>query len=192
MVQPLTDLFYGSGDAHVRRACVAALTELADDTAEGEAPKPLLDALSDADPAVVLQGIFALHYFPDGRALEPLCRFIESRANVLYNENAMSTLRKLGDERAVPALAGVLFDTANTFDQSFGTAATALGQCGTRGFDMLVKAVDHPDARVRLAAVVGLDTSGDARAGAYLDRLQSDSDERVRNRAKVRMGKPWW
>jgi HEAT repeat protein len=89
LVQPLTELFYATSQASVRSACVAALTELAED---GTAPTPLFDALSDSDAGVILAGIFALQYFPDPRAVEPLCKFIESGANLLFNESAMSQL----------------------------------------------------------------------------------------------------
>jgi HEAT repeat protein len=189
LVPRLVALFYRSKDPAVRCACVSGLTEYAED---GDAPAPLFDALSDPDPSVFLQGVFALHYFPDPRALDPLCRFIESRTNVLYNENAMSRLGQMGDDRAVPALVGVLLDTSNTFDQSFGSAGSALGRCGPRGVDALIAALDHPDPRVRRAAVVGLDTSGDIRAAAHLDRMESDPDATVRERARVRLGKPPW
>jgi cell wall assembly regulator SMI1 len=91
VVEPLTDLFYSSADANVRSVCVQALTELAGD---GKAPTPLIDALSDAVPGVVLSGIFALEYFPDSRALEPLCRFVQSRRNVLFSENAIRSSDK--------------------------------------------------------------------------------------------------
>ena len=110
-----------------RRRCTGSLRGCLTELAEaGNAPTPLLDALSDADPGVVLSGIFALTYFPDDRALEPLCRFVESHRNVLFSENAMSQLGEMGNPKAVPTLAGVLLDTNNEFDQSFATAAIAL------------------------------------------------------------------
>jgi hypothetical protein len=185
LVATLTDLFNTTADAEVRSACVQALTELADD---GTAPAPLFAALSDPSPGVVLSGMFALTYFPDARALDPLCRFIESRANVLYSETAMQRLRKMGDERAVPTLVGVLLDTKNTFDQSFGTAGIALGQCGKRGFEALAAALSHEDPRVRFGTVVGLDVSGDPRSTALLDQMEQDPDPHVFQRAKMRMG----
>jgi HEAT repeat protein len=185
-VKPLVDLFYASINTDVRSTCVAGLYHLCPD---GPAPAPLLDSLSDSDPGVVLNGIFALHYFPNPLAVEPLCRFIESRVNVLFNENAMSALGEIGDERAVPVLVGVPLDTADKFDQSFGTAALALSSLGSAGFDALVAAVKHPDRRVRRAVAVGLDVSGDPRAGDYLDELESDPDPDVAARAKIRMGK---
>jgi len=49
--------------------------------------------------------------------------------------------------------------------------------------------LDHADARVRLAAVVGLDVSGDPRAPALLDGMASDPDETVRRRAGHRTGR---
>ena len=185
LIQPLVDLFQVSSDAQVRAACVSGLTELAKD---GAAPAPLLAALSDSHPGVVLSGIFALTYFPDKRAIEPLCRFIESRENVLFNENAMSQLGEMGDARAVPTLLSVLLDTANPHDQSFGTAALALARCGPSGFEALKTAHGHDDPRVRFAAVVGLDISGDPRAEPLLEESKTDMDPHVRNRANMRMG----
>ena len=185
LVEPLTELFNSSDDADVRSVCVQALTELAED---GRAPTPLIDALSDAEPGVVLSGIFALTYFPDNRALEPLCRFVESRRNVLFSENAMSQLGEMGNPKAVPTLLGVLLDTNNELSQSFGTAAIALARCGQAGFEALVSALENEDPRIRRAAVVGLDVSGNEESGVYLDRALTDPDADVRQRAKVRMG----
>ncbi len=183
LVGQLADLFRDSQDAAVRAACISALTELAEDD---QPPAAFLEALSDADPGVVLTGISALTYFPDSRAVEPLCRFIDSRVNALFNESAMSQLGEMGNERAVPTLLNVLLDVDNEFDQSFGTAAIALAQCGSAGFDALVKAHAHEDPRIRLAAVVGLDVSGNPKAKSLLEQSANDSDSRVRDRARIR------
>jgi hypothetical protein len=185
LVQPLVDLFRATPDPSVRCACVAGLTELAEGP---EAPAPLLAALSDPVPDVVLQGIFALTHFPDIRAFEPLCRFVESDAHILMREGAIGHLGKMGDERAVPILAKILLDTKNEHNQTFDYTALALAGCGSKGFDVLAAAVGHEDARIRHAVAVGLDCSGDSRAGPYLDRLASDPDPQVRERAKQRIG----
>lgn len=185
LVKVLSELFYASRDADVRSACIQGITEMAE---KGTSPAPLFDALSDPDPGVVLSGIFALSDFPDARAVDPLCKFIESGINALINENAMSRLGQMRDERAVPTLTKVLLDTKNKFDQNFGTAGIALGGCGPRGFEALASALSHGDARVRLAAVVGLDVSGERRATALLDRMKRDPDPKVRQRAAIRMG----
>ena len=186
LVPILTGLFYSAEDMNVRGACVAALTEMAEDSPP---PAPLLDALSDDNEEVVQQGIFALHYFPNPLALDPLCRFIESRADILSRESAVSALGEMGDDRAVPALAHMLFDTSNRFDQCFASAAIALGRCGPKGFEVLMPALKHADSRVRHAAVVGVDISGDSRTKELLDRMAADADQKVRERAKVRTGK---
>jgi hypothetical protein len=183
LVPLLTDLFYSTSDASVRSACVVGLMELAE---EGTSPAPLFDALSDASPDVVLAGISALAHFPDARAVEPLCRFIESGVKVLVYA-AMSRLEEMGDDRAVPTLVKVLLDTRNSFNQR--VAGGALARCGPRGFEALAAALGHADPRVRLGAVVGLDVSGDARAGPLLDQMASDPDPRVRERARMRMGR---
>ncbi len=94
----------------------------------------------------------------------------------------------MADERAVPTLRDVLLDTNNALDQTFARAAIALARCGSAGFDVLAAAHGHADARVRYAAVVGLDVSGDPRAAPLLDSSAADPDEGVRNRARVRMG----
>lgn len=185
LVQSLSQLFYSSPDHDVRATCVQGITELAED---GTPPGPLFDALSDRDAGVVLSGIFALSYFPDPRACEPLCRFVDSGVDVLFSESAMSALGQLRDERAVPTLEKVLLDTSTTFDQRFGTAAIALAQCGSKGMDALLSASRHGDARVRRAAAVGLDVSGDPRGTVRLDEMESDPDDGVRARAKIRMG----
>jgi HEAT repeat protein len=185
LVPALTDLFYQNTDEDVRSISVQMLAQIAED---GSQPPALFDALSDPGPGVVLSGIFALRDFPDERAWEPLCRFIESRTDVLINKNAISTLGQIGDERAVPTLAGVLFDTGCDFDQTIESAGMALGQCGQAGFDVLEKALRHEDARVRIAAVVGIDISNNPRAGDLLDAMDSDPDEQIRKRARMRMG----
>ncbi len=187
LVPVLVDLFHSSQNTGVRTACVQAISELAD-----EPPTLLFESLSDPDPWVVWSGIAALHDFPNPAALEPLCRFIESRANPLISENAMNALGALGDERAVPTLVGVLLDTSNPHDQSFATAAIALSRCGRKGFEVLVSALNHPDPRVRFAAVVGVDCSGDPDAGELLDRMEADPKPEVRKRAKQRVGRPLW
>ena len=153
----------------------------------------MLASLSDPDPGVVLSAIFALTYLPDPRAVGPLCRFIESGVNELFNENAMSALGELGDPAAVPTLVGVMTDAANPFDQSFASAGIALGRIASPcAVDALVAGLAQADPRVRFAAVVGLDTSGDPRAAELLDRLADDPDERVRRRAGHRTGRPDW
>ena len=187
LVAPLTELFDQSNDANVRAACIAALTEVADDPGDdGRGPAPLLDALSDPDPSVVLQGIFALHYFPDRRAIAPLCKFVNTTDNHLYRESAISHLGIFGDPAAIPALLKVLHDPANQMDQNYASAGIALGQLGGPAVEHLIRALDSPDWRVRHAAVCGLDVSRDARAQKHLERMRNDPDARVSQRAGMR------
>lgn len=182
----LIQLFYRSEFPDVRAACIAGLTELAEDSPPA---KPLLDALSDANPGVVLQGIFALSYFPDERAVEALCRFIESEVNSLFNESAMNQLGAIGDPKAVPTLAKVLFNTGNKLAQTFSTAGYNIGRCGREGVDVLIGALEHADPRIRHAAVVGIAISNDPRADACLKRMKNDPDQTVRQRAATGIGR---
>lgn len=183
----LAQLYYETDSVEVAAACVAGISQWASD---GPGPAPLLESLSHRDPNVAIQGMFALHYFPDPRALEPLCRFIdEGRGHPVYNETAMQHLAKMGDERAVPTIKRVLLKVKTPFPQGISTAGMSLARLGKSGVDALIEARAHEDPRVRLAVAVGLDISGDRRAKRYLDEMLKDPDPKVRERAGNRMGK---
>ena len=186
LVAPLTKLFNSSPHPRVRAMCVKALTVFAED---GQAPLPLLDSLSDPEPGVVLTGMFALRYFPNDQAVEPLCQFVQSRQYDLFSDSAVVNLGRIGDSKAVPTLTAVLMDANHDLDQAYLGAAMALARCGPDGFKPLVSALDHEDPRIRRAAVVGLDISGRDEAKVYLDRALNDPDPNVRERAKNRVGK---
>jgi len=64
----------------------------------------------------------------------------------------------------------------------------ALARCGPAGFDALKSALDHEDWRVRHAAVIGIDVSGNPESKSLLDRMQKDRDARVSSRAEMRTG----
>lgn len=188
LIQPLCDLFYSSPDRDVRSVCVQGLSEFAED---GNPPKPLFDALSDPDPAIVLSGTHALDDFPNPEAWKPLCDFIDSGKNPLVSTSAILALSEMGDERAVPTLTRALLDTDPPLEQNLAFAAQALARCGPPGMQALLDASYNADARIRFAAVVGLDVTGDAAATPRLDELRNDPDPLVSKRAKHRVGKPF-
>jgi HEAT repeat protein len=185
LVQPLTELFNTSEDPDVRQVCIQILTQVSPD---GEAPPVLFQALTDPHAWVVLSGMGALHYFPNPDAMEPLCRFIDSRPE-LGIDQAMGHLGEMADPKAVPTLAGVLLDSETKHDQTFVSAAIALARCGQSGFAVLVSALEHDDPRIRHAAVVGLDVSGNEAAKPYLDKAKNDPDPGVRRRANTCVGR---
>lgn len=185
LIQPLCDLFYSSSDGDVRSVCVQGLSEFAED---GNPPKPLFDALSDPDPGIVLSGTHALDDFPNSEAWKPLCDFIDLQKNPLVSTSAIVALDEIGDERAVPTLTRVLLDSDPPLEQNLAFAAQALARCGPRGMQALFNASFHEDARIRFAAAVGLDISGDAAAEPRLDELENDPDPLVGKRAKHRHG----
>jgi hypothetical protein len=176
----LTRLFYRSEFNDVRGGCVAGLSALAEPSTS---PKPILDALSDADRDIVMQGLFACGYFLGSRGVEPLCRFIESGRDNFLNQLAMTQLSILGDPRAIPTLSKILFNAENGTEETFIKAGNCLGRCGPDGVNSLVPALDHSDPRIRLAAVSGIILSKDPRAPGLLERMKKDPDPRVRKRA---------
>ncbi|HEY7089325.1 MAG TPA: HEAT repeat domain-containing protein [Tepidisphaeraceae bacterium] len=182
LVPKLTEIFNQSKDPQVRAACVAALTEMA----EKFQPPPLFAALSDPDPGVVLQGMFALTYFRDKRAVEPLCRFAESRAP--FWAQAVERLGDFADPRAIPTLVKIITSPEGISDQELNTAAVTLGRFRPDGFAPLAANVNNADPRVRFAVACGLDVSRHPDAAPLLDKLESDPDEKVRKRAQHRVG----
>ena len=188
----LTDLFYRSDEADVRGACVAGLAEFAGDSPFARIsplPTVLLDALSDPERDVSTQVLYAIPYFaPDARAIEPLCRFIESGVNLVFNQHAMLQLGEIGDAKAVPTLARILLNTdaENVMGEGLvGGAGYNLGRCGPSGVDVLIEALDHLDPKIRHAAVVGIAVSNDPRADGLLKRMVKDPDPKVRDRAAI-------
>ncbi len=182
LVPKLTDIFNQSKDPQVRAVCVAALTEMA----EKFQPPPLFAALSDSDPAVVLQGIFALTYFRDKRAVPILCQRVESRAP--FWPQAVERLSDFADPRAIPTLVAVVMAPDGVSDQDLNTTAVTIGRFRPDSFPHLAGKANHPDSRVRFAVACGLDVSRHPDAGALLDKLQSDPDDKVRKRAANRVG----
>jgi HEAT repeat protein len=167
---------------------VQGLSEFADDD---NPPQPLLDALFDPDPGIVLSGAHALADFPNPEAWKPLCDFIDSGKVPVFSTSAILALGEMGDERAVPTLTRVLVDADPPVEQNLAFAAQALARCGADGIKTLLEASYHTDARIRFAAVVGLDVSGEAAATPRLDELQNDPDPLVSKCAKHRVGKPF-
>lgn len=190
LVEPISALFYTSLDNSVRATCIQLLTELAAEPA----PKPLFDALLDSDPDVFLRGVAALSYFPDPRAWEILCNFVE-HGELKVSVHVLAYLVKQHDERIIPLLEKLLLQT--TYDERpqvlreriTHTSAMALAKFGSQGFKILATALKHSDQSIRYAAVVGLAESRDERRTALLDQMVNDTDPHVSQRAKMRVGR---
>ncbi len=184
LAEKLVKIFYASTDPGVRSICISGMANFAP---KGAAPKPLFEALSDPEPGVVLSAIWALRYFPNPNALEPICKFIEANPDSFVGDAAIGYLQEKRDPRSIPSLVRVLFNTETKLAQNLNMAALALGKCGEPGFEQLEQAAVHADARIRFAAACGLDMSGHPRSSAILDKLESDADPNVVKRAKTRI-----
>jgi hypothetical protein len=181
LIEPLTRMFRTSPHADVRNLCVQMITQVAPN---GSTPAAILEAFSDPDARVVLAGIWAHHNFDVRPAFDALCRFVDTTDNPIVKDSAVLALREIADPRAIPVLLRVLHDRHQTFDQLFGTAAYALAAYGTEAVPHFIAALKDADARVRLAAVVGLAQFDDPSIIEHLRPMLADQDESVRTRAE--------
>ena len=121
--------------------------------------------------------------------LEP---FEEGEVDVVVRKAAVATLGKIGDERAVEPLIGVLSDDDWRVRWS---AAEALGKIGDeRAVEPLIEVLsyDDGDENVHEAAAEALGEIGDERTVEPLIGMLSDDNSRVRRNAAGALDKLGW
>ncbi len=151
--------------------------------AEGEtATGPLLDLLTDPDPALRQIAARGLGRIGTERAVEALLRSLaDPDENVRHW--SISALGEIGDPRALEPLTAFLDGDAPTHR---GAAAEALGRIGSPTVvDPLVAALDDPRPWVRAAVVGGLGRIGSSRAVRPLAALLESEAEDVQVRRAV-------
>jgi HEAT repeat protein len=166
--------------AGLERGAVSASAGLAAFGALGSsaALPAVLERLSDSDPMVRAQAIFALYQLldpaqPDGRAVDPLLSAFRARtATAAERAELVRLLGRTGAPRAAPALASVAREA--TAPALASAALSALGDLGPGRFDdVLLAGLEHADGSVRGAAALALRRAGSAAAAAkLLDRLE--------------------
>lgn len=111
-------------DADLCPHCGAPLTE------EGDVTDKFIAALCHPEPTRVGLALDVLSgWMHEARAVQPICDLIERTNDPAILKQAALALGRLGDRRAVPALARLLADESRAFIAR-QSAAEALGQLG--------------------------------------------------------------
>ncbi|MBI3726085.1 HEAT repeat domain-containing protein [bacterium] len=177
--------------AKVRRAIVKALGEFLRDEAAASAVLSVLEG--DRTWLVEAEAAKSLGRIRSERSLALLEKTLERREswNDVIRQGAIDGLAALRDPRALPVVSRWTAYGKDTATRA--AAARALGSLADTGgettrkdaLDRLSELTRDKELRVKIAAVAGLETTGDSRALSPLDVASSrDSDGRVRRLAR--------
>jgi HEAT repeat protein len=195
-------------EPEVRSAACVALGKFADPSTFDEITNVLLDdpmievrqsalhALGDTrDPAAIPYLLEALHdsfwWFEREQAAKDLLTAIEKMGVAVVepliealNDNegtvkkfAAMILGNLGDTRALEELGMTLYDLHHEVSKA---AAEALTKFGSRSVDILMEALNHPEAGIRERAISALGKIKDQRVAPVLIEMLGDPERIVR------------
>jgi len=203
----------------IRKRAVEALGKIRNNQAEG----PLVKMLDDKAPDVrtlAAEALDNIHWKPkteqeriayyiargywdslilsDVSAIESLIAALENES-INTRVNAMITLGKIGDARAIEPLIKILKDKILKDEDVTlrETAAMALGEIGNvRAVEPLIEVLDDANANVRIAAITALGKIGGTRAievfmrvlGYKAPNLYGDRNPEVRKEAAKMLG----
>jgi aminopeptidase N len=181
--------FQGDDHLKVRRAVAAALGELRDDP---EAAAVLARWASEGDPSCFVEGAAALSLgrVRGAQALAVLPKLLERDSfQDVVRARALEGLGATSDERALPILEAAYAGRARFQTRRAAVAAVARLTEGTvqsrRGRELMERALDDRDFRVRMEAASGLVTLQDGRAIPALERAaRVELDGRARRRIR--------
>jgi HEAT repeat protein len=177
----ITNLLLDDLKIEVRQAAAKALGE----TRHPAAIPFLMEALRDSfwwyekeqAASVLLNAIENM-----GEAVvDPLIDALADKEGTVRKFAAM-VLAKLGDIRAIEELGMALYDLHHEVGEA---AAEALTKFGSKAVDILVEALNHPEAAIREHAVVALGKIQDARVAPFLIEMLRDSDRTVQKNAML-------
>jgi HEAT repeat protein len=166
--------FLREGDDETRAAAARALGRI------GTEPgvTPLLDALSDSDPQVRLEVVFALGQIGSAEARDALSRIAGSNASPEERGEAVLALGKLGGDGAAEAVLPLLADPLPALRAD---AAVALARTGdSLAAADLAPLLADPDANVRAAAAWAAGRLHAKELAPALRELLADPDSAVK------------
>ncbi|MEO8608420.1 MAG: HEAT repeat domain-containing protein [Chloroflexota bacterium] len=179
---------------------------------------PLIQLLSDPNPAIRHHAAHVLGKIGDPRAVDPLITVLgDQDQDTAVITKAAFALGQIGDTRAIPALMNLLGHserevqtTIVNVTETFGVDAVApllnvlqherwqvreqaadiLGLVGDQAITpALIVALEDEHWKVRFAIVAALGSIGGSTAKAALQKMQTDSDARVRELAQKCSGR---
>ena len=158
----------------------------------------LIPALKNRDPQVrrkascVLDNIgHELRDIGDYRAVAPLIDALKDPTSVVRS-HSVTALGKIGGPQALPAVRAALKTEAVRSALDIGVcyrAIEALHRLGETAAELLIPALQHPDASIRRKASTLLGKTGEAGAVNLLIGALKDKHPRVRSRAAHALGR---
>lgn len=158
----------------------------------------LIDALKSPDRRVrrkascVLDNIgYELREVGDCRAVAPLIDALKDPTSVVRS-HSVTALGKIGRSEALPAVRAALKSEAVRSALDIGVcyrAIEALHRLGETAAELLIPALQHPDAGIRRKAATLLGKTGEAGAVNLLIGALKDQHPRVRSRAAHALGR---
>ena len=116
--------------------------------------------------------------------VEPLIEALGDKEGTVRKFAAM-ILGNLGDIRAIEELGMTLYDLHHEVSKA---AAEALTKFGAKSVDILIEALNHPEAGIRERAIGALGKIQDARVAPVLIEMLSDLDRNVQIQAMRSLG----
>jgi putative membrane-bound dehydrogenase-like protein len=147
-VQPLQRVFPTLTDEEVRASAVFALSRINTPAAWTGVQR----ALMDKSPIVRTAAVRALGLKKEGKVVDQLIGLVQTDA-LPVRRQAATALGQIGDQKAVPAL---LKAAANNTDR-FVSHALIHSLIRLKNTDLLVKALESPSSKTRIAALIALD-----------------------------------
>ncbi len=116
--------------------------------------------------------------------VEPLIKALGDKEGTVRKFAAM-ILGNLGDVRAIEELGMTLYDLHHEVSKA---AAEALTKFGAKSVDILIEALNHPEAGIRECAVGALGKIQDVRVAPVLIEMLSDPERIVQIQAMKSLG----
>jgi HEAT repeat protein len=117
-------------------------------------------------------------------AVEPLIKALRDKEGTVRKFAAV-LLGRLGDPRAIEPLGMSLYDTHHDVGKA---SAESLARFGGSSFEVLTDALHHPEAGIRIHALIGLSLTRDSRVGQVMIQMLDDPEREVRKQVIRSLG----
>jgi len=172
-------------DAATRVSVIQAVSALGVSAGDSSPVPYLTTAISDEDEEVRVAAIDGLVGFRDASAVEPLVTAFTTGGQ-RTSDAAAEALEAIGSASVYPLM-------CSTADPGNSSRSLALvRRIGPGAADQVARAITHPNARVRMAAIsaiVGYNYSEDSAVEALISRLRNDRVVAVRIAAANALGR---
>jgi HEAT repeat protein len=117
-------------------------------------------------------------------AVDPLIGALQDKEGTV-RKFAATLLGKLGDPRAIEHLGMSLYDMHHDVGKA---SAESLAKFGGSSLEILTEALSHPEAWIRIHAIIGLSQIQDSRVAPVLIQMLNDPEREVKRQAIKALG----